>query len=205
MEMHALELITESRSFIILKSTRWSFVLSILTAWISVNMGNTVLLLIQCRRSWLTCLMRWRKMMISTCFILKRSGALTLIKNIRKVEETVFMHTTGKILEENHNNFHTHMKNAWTGKLSNSSRMWAMAVKMSFFARDLMDGKSKSTILQTTGPIIAGLVKNAKRRIVLISTIPVKREPRHLTASELRQWTEKWAWRLRITSTCPTS
>jgi hypothetical protein len=84
--------------------------------------------------------------MIFIYFISKPFGAHTLKRSMQEMNECT--HIIGKILEENHNNFHILMNNVLNGIQELLFRFMEMDAKMSFCVLIVMVGKSRSIILK---------------------------------------------------------
>ena len=173
MVIRAKKLITGWKSFTILINTRLNFVLLIYQllreSIKSVSMEISVLLLTLNARYQLSRLTSLVKIQISTCSILSPFGALITRRTTK--ETNVYIHTIGKILEENLSFTTIKKTNVRIGAQDHLSTTTKMDVLMSICALIAMVGKNKNIILKTISSILASMESIAKSLIVLTITI----------------------------------
>lgn len=138
--INALDVITELKIFTILRNTRPNFVHPTPTNSTSVNMATSVLLRTASTSYRLPSWKRWRKMPIFICFILKRFGVPTAIKNTNVTP--VSTPTTGKTIDAHLHTTSIHSCSALAGKWKRTSRLTRMVATWSIDAASATDGKS---------------------------------------------------------------
>ena len=164
-EIVALDLIIELKSFITQRSTRSSFVQHTLARQINVIMERCVLLLIQKRNSQWIFWISSPQIQISTFSILRQYGVHTV--TLLTLEMHVYMHITGKTLEESHISLSMKETSALSGRPKTSFRLMLTDANMNIDVNILMAGKNKSTTHSTIRYTHVEQV-----RVVLSLTVP---------------------------------
>ena len=158
--------IIKSKNFTIQTNIKPSFVHHSLKKQVSVNMEIFARSLIQNQRFLLNSSTSFQRIQISTCSILRLSGALTMRTSINEIN--VSMLTIGKIFEGNPSCIITQRSSAVTGGLKNTSVTIETAAKMNTDAIILMDGRSLSITLKITSSINAKMERAVSNLTVLI-------------------------------------
>lgn len=85
-------------------------------------------------------LIKWKKTLTSTCFILKLCGVHSVTKNISVIYACML--TTGKTLDALLINLNTQTHNVMAGKLKRTLELIKTAANLNIAVASVMDGKS---------------------------------------------------------------
>ena len=158
----------ESKIFIILKSTNLNTARATLTTWISVSMGNCVLLRMLRVSSRSTFSRRWSVMLTSICFTSRLSGVHSVIRSIK--ETSVSTLTTGKISDARPTFLIIHTTSAQNGLQRKTQRLTKMDASLSTAAINVTGGRSSSITPATIRPV--SVEPTSKKGLVVSRTVP---------------------------------